>query len=314
LQSLRERLVIMAFSRTRRPTAALAMGLAALVSAALGASGAHAQAFGTDGEPATNSTYIDSDGTHPGPRYDCVITPSVCGPGFRTSSTGLSTSTIDTSQGFISGAVSATNVMPPGRARSSATATGSWWDGFTVDGAGLDPGTIVDLKLTVDLEVDAFQASLSSPVPYTRVQASINLGGPDAPSTAFAVLYGDGSSTGVGFLPVQVDTPFTLWGRFYTQAGVDETSPIQLGFTSGFANYYVDVVGIEALHASSALGFATLGGSESLPHLITASGHDYSSIPIGGGGGVPEPAAWAMLITGFGLAGAMARRRRAAAG
>ena len=31
----------------------------------------------------------------------------------------------------------------------------------------------------------------------------------------------------------------------------------------------------------------------------------------GGGGGVPEPATWAMMITGFGLAGATLRRRRA---
>jgi hypothetical protein len=31
-----------------------------------------------------------------------------------------------------------------------------------------------------------------------------------------------------------------------------------------------------------------------------------------GGGEVPEPATWAMLIAGFGLVGAVARRRRGA--
>lgn len=36
--------------------------------------------------------------------------------------------------------------------------------------------------------------------------------------------------------------------------------------------------------------------------------------PIGtGGGGVPEPASWALMITGFGLAGAVLRRRRRSA-
>jgi hypothetical protein len=43
--------------------------------------------------------------------------------------------------------------------------------------------------------------------------------------------------------------------------------------------------------------------------MITASGHDYSSVPAGGG--VPEPATWTMLIAGFGLVGGLARRRRA---
>lgn len=36
----------------------------------------------------------------------------------------------------------------------------------------------------------------------------------------------------------------------------------------------------------------------------------FGSITVGGGGGVPEPATWAMLIAGFGVVGAMARRRR----
>jgi len=35
-------------------------------------------------------------------------------------------------------------------------------------------------------------------------------------------------------------------------------------------------------------------------------------VSYGGGGGVPEPAAWALMIGGFGLAGAALRRRRAA--
>ncbi len=37
---------------------------------------------------------------------------------------------------------------------------------------------------------------------------------------------------------------------------------------------------------------------------------DWIRSVIGGGGVVPEPATWAMLIAGFGLVGAMARRRR----
>jgi hypothetical protein len=45
--------------------------------------------------------------------------------------------------------------------------------------------------------------------------------------------------------------------------------------------------------------------------FTSASGHFLKLPDSGGGGGVvPEPAAWALMITGFGLVGAAARRRR----
>lgn len=52
-----------------------------------------------------------------------------------------------------------------------------------------------------------------------------------------------------------------------------------------------------------------------LPEGLTftsASGHFLQPLDTGGGGGgvVPEPAAWALMIAGFGLVGAAARRRR----
>lgn len=37
----------------------------------------------------------------------------------------------------------------------------------------------------------------------------------------------------------------------------------------------------------------------------------FSQLAFGGAGGVPEPASWALLIAGFGLTGAVLRRRRA---
>ena len=41
--------------------------------------------------------------------------------------------------------------------------------------------------------------------------------------------------------------------------------------------------------------------------ISSATGYDYQSTP-----GVPEPATWAMMIIGFGAAGSMIRRRKAA--
>jgi hypothetical protein len=53
-------------------------------------------------------------------------------------------------------------------------------------------------------------------------------------------------------------------------------------------------------HGAPAAGFPTAG-------FWTAS------LPVVGGGGVPEPAAWAMMLTGFGALGAMMRRPSAKA-
>lgn len=41
--------------------------------------------------------------------------------------------------------------------------------------------------------------------------------------------------------------------------------------------------------------------------------HPLACVPVDTGGGVPEPASWALMISGFGMAGAMLRRQRAAA-
>ena len=298
----------MAFLRITRPKAALATALAGLAFASIGASGARAEAFGVYGEASTVASYLDSDGVHSAGNFNCLSSPSPwCGGGTRMSSTGWSTSSVNTAQGFIAGSVSAANSLPPlNRIRSSAFVDGSWWDEFSVSGGGLAANTFVDLRLTVNLVVDTFLASESSPPPYTRMQASINLGGADAPATAFTVLFGEGTSTGVGILRVRVDTPFSLWGRFVTLTGVNEDPRGQLGFASGFANYFVDVVGIEGFGANASR-FDSTDGTFGLPTVITASGHDYASIP--NGGGVPEPATWALMLMGFGGLGVALRLR-----
>jgi hypothetical protein len=53
-------------------------------------------------------------------------------------------------------------------------------------------------------------------------------------------------------------------------------------------------------------GFAPTGTGIGLGFFGTATADNF-----GTGGAVPEPASWAMLVTGFGLAGAAMRRRRA---
>jgi hypothetical protein len=59
--------------------------------------------------------------------------------------------------------------------------------------------------------------------------------------------------------------------------------------------------------------FSSLVGDIDLVYTITGRGRPRlgaSTLTITTGGPVPEPATWAMLIAGFGLVGAAARRRR----
>jgi hypothetical protein len=60
---------------------------------------------------------------------------------------------------------------------------------------------------------------------------------------------------------------------------------------------------------------ATASGGEVITHVNFTSASDLigvGHIRIDGAGAVPEPATWALMILGFGGAGAMLRRRRAA--
>ncbi len=62
-------------------------------------------------------------------------------------------------------------------------------------------------------------------------------------------------------------------------------------------------------------GNIAFGANDSFTAVAFSSGRIIgtgitSAVPAGGGSTVPEPASWALLIAGFGLTGAVARRRR----
>jgi len=64
-------------------------------------------------------------------------------------------------------------------------------------------------------------------------------------------------------------------------------------------------------------GYAGPGGTDTAfsayvsDHGVHLENFAFRVTPEGGAGGVPEPAAWALMISGFGMAGATLRRRRA---
>lgn len=92
------------------------------------------------------------------------------------------------------------------------------------------------------------------------------------------------------------DKPFTL---------VDQGQ----GF---WGNGVFTIVGNQ-ISAGEAHGIIKFDGPVSTLNLRSANGEFWSGLTFGTSGVVPEPATWAMLIAGFGLVGAAARRRRASA-
>jgi hypothetical protein len=82
-------------------------------------------------------------------------------------------------------------------------------------------------------------------------------------------------------------------------------------FNGLFAGGSVDVglAGVNFLSGSNTLTFTYSGGAQGTGDEAWGLGSVVADAAVGG---VPEPSSWAMLITGFGLVGFAARRRRVA--
>jgi hypothetical protein len=104
---------------------------------------------------------------------------------------------------------------------------------------------------------------------------------------------------------IEVDTqsPFTLQGRSSCSIVMGGEATAGCDAPEGFL--WGGIVGVTDRAGNALSGWT----------LTAESGLDYrTAFPLSppAAGGVPEPASWAMLIAGFGLVGAMSRRRRQA--
>lgn len=77
------------------------------------------------------------------------------------------------------------------------------------------------------------------------------------------------------------------------------------------SNLYDPSIGVYDFNTGGLLNTINLSGSGAF--LIEDLSVDYAARPDTGGGLVPEPATWSMMILGFGALGVLARRRRQAA-
>ena len=102
---------------------------------------------------------------------------------------------------------------------------------------------------------------------------------------------------------------------FYLGSSSNYGLPSAVNVTAGDANqtFTSTLTGSDNWEVET-LSFKALGGS-TLVTLQGVTGYAYiglDDISIDGVGGVPEPAAWALMLAGFGMIGATLRRRRVA--
>lgn len=112
-------------------------------------------------------------------------------------------------------------------------------------------------------------------------------------------------------------TSSELIHREYNAA--DNGSGVDARFSNYFGNFYTPDWQIEHLAIDSSLSghsfTLSVLGSDCQPtgHWGYVYLDGFGAAPPPPGPGIPEPTAWALMITGFGMAGGVMRRRRAAA-
>lgn len=163
----------------------------------------------------------------------------------------------------------------------------------------------------------------------------------DVTSSTFGIRAGSTLSNAGGFVTSRTgDMSFVALGTPLTFSTVTATNGTSVSFTSSFGDFIGSIQDLMTLPAPNAVvsfnalgtftpngalsafeeGLASLTVSFTQTGALTNGGEQPSisgsftfasppTITDGGGSTVPEPAAWAMLIAGFGMTGAAMRRR-----
>lgn len=201
--------------------------------------------------------------------------------------------------------VTAANVTGDGKTfQLLAQSWSQWGDTLTVGGAA---GTMVDVLVTLDVDISAFDISAISPpasnsmfsIAYLTFVTSFSpggvgwclvLGSPTACSTASPLHVG---SNEISFTASFLAGTTTTWqSSLYAAAQV---------YNSALGDGTVTIDALNTAH--SYFTVTTPGGT-----LDWASGHDYSLPPSATT--VPEPETYAMIGLGLGLLGWVGRRKR----
>ncbi len=217
--------------------------------------------------------------------YDVV---SLGGPAVSFTGNGTSNASVrwgtDTGEGrsgydFEALSIPSLSVSPPGGSAISSIGTFRHVNNPISSGTSI---TSLKLKFTTDVLVDSN--------PFGTITFIYSFAHDETPNAAAPCAYGGANNQGVNIN----GCADRVTVNFNSQSDV---------FTIGGYDYALDVVGF-LVGSTPATNFLTL---EEQTNTAQLRGRLvlYSDV----GGGVPEPATWAMFIAGFGLVGAAARRR-----
>jgi hypothetical protein len=209
------------------------------------------------------------------------------------------------------------------------TTLANWTLGATVDGAPHPFGFVVD----PNAHVTGWPSVFSPPnIKVWGPGTGVNNGFTGSSNGGF-FFGGDGDYAAAPLMQTingltvgqQYQLSFEWAGAQFT----DETGDFTIGFdvtfgsdtvstgaasvpSRGFQPWQTFTSTFTATSSSQVLSFLARGGPSGLPPFGLLDGVSLTTVvppPGPGPGPVPEPATWAMLIMGFGLVGAMARRR-----
>jgi hypothetical protein len=177
---------------------------------------------------------------------------------------------------------------------------------MTYDFSGIATGTLADnaFDTTFDVLVTGDTSGVELLSPGTYANGTVGFGNPSAGPVTFSI-----TLTGLGVF--SVTDPGYIFNLAQNGLGGFGSS------TDGdFA--YMSAPGLTGYELTTSLGPIAVTGT-AIQHVETSGGDlafstfSDTTFVANAGGGVPEPAAWAMMLVGFGGLGAVMRRRRAAA-
>jgi hypothetical protein len=216
----------------------------------------------------------------------------------------------------LTGAIAAVAVLAAAGAADAATVTWNAWDPSSISN-GTIAGTMGAVTVTYTGEIGQFQQDYPSWSPSTSYVGG-SVGNAPVPSDGIFHLVGGGTNTDtITFSEAVIDPVIAIWslGQGGDAASFVFSAPFTIQAGGPSAEYGGASITQPFTNTASGMegnGTIQFQGTFTSLSFTTPQAENWYGFAVGveGVAGVPEPASWALMILGFGGAGAVLRRRR----